>query len=169
MDAVAVITPAVGDAIPAAEVNTTALGVLRFVWLKTLKNSARSCRFRCSVNAVSFLSEASTLDSPGPFNVSRLRLPYVPGVGRMNALGSKYFCAPPRITLPLKSGLTEGRIGFLVSPLFVRVESKLRSKGKAALCADNAAHHPTGNKELRSVTHLGEVEFRDQTEAPTSH
>ena len=38
-------------------------------------------------SAVSFLSEASKLDSPGPFNVSRLKLPYVPGCGKNEGVG----------------------------------------------------------------------------------
>src|SRR5450631_2939269 len=48
----------------------------------------------------------------------------------MNALGSKYFCEPPRMTLPLKFGLTDGRMGFLESPLFVGLNPSCGVKGK---------------------------------------
>ena len=52
---VLVITPAVGET--PEGVNTTRFGVLKFVWLRMLKNSARSCNRMCSSSAVSLNME----------------------------------------------------------------------------------------------------------------
>ncbi len=54
-----VITPAVGDGPPVAAVYTTGFGVLKFVWLKMLKNSARNCRLSRSVKIILLVAEKS--------------------------------------------------------------------------------------------------------------
>src|SRR5262249_15222247 len=95
---------------------TAGLGEAKFVWLVTLKASARNCKVRFS-SMVNFLnSDVSRINRPGPVKNPRGELPKVPDRGSTNALGSKYrpvFLKPstPRITGPLKSEFRLGTSG----------------------------------------------------------
>jgi len=91
---VAVTTPAVGDmaegvrvctpaedVIVGADEYTTSLGVSRFVWLSTLKNSARNCSASRSVMCAFFVAENPTQLAPGPpENPVRVAIGAVDGV-----------------------------------------------------------------------------------------
>ncbi len=57
------MTPA--DELMAPLENTVALGVPKFVWFKTLKNSARNCSCVCSRMRVSLSRDISRLAKPG--------------------------------------------------------------------------------------------------------
>src|SRR5690349_2703994 len=48
----------------------------------------------------------------------------------MNAFGSKYLSGPPKITLPVKAGFKDGRIGLRVSPSFVGLNPNCGENGK---------------------------------------
>ena len=81
--AAAVTTPAVGLSAAGAvrvaalvlcwgpELKTTGFGVIRLVWLSTLKNSARNCARTRSWMVVDLASERSRSVKPGPVSVSR--------------------------------------------------------------------------------------------------
>src|SRR5213594_4580032 len=111
---------------PAEELSTvplkrTGFGVSKVAWLKTLKNSARNCRFKPSLRVTRLNNDVSTLYALGPRSAPRDTLPKVPVSGSEKALGSKYrpdFLNPstPRIAFPLKSGFQLGRSGMRLSP-----------------------------------------------------
>ena len=103
MVAVAVITPAVGESTCAVVglagvgpvLKTTALGVVKLAWLRTLKYSARNCVRKRSRIRKFFDTEKSAFANPGPIMESRPALPKVPGAGAMKAAGLNHWFTVP--------------------------------------------------------------------------
>ena len=67
------MAPAVGETPDG--VKTIRFGVLKLVWFRMLKNSARNCRFNRSLTLVSLMAEKSQSKRPGPVSVSRPKFP----------------------------------------------------------------------------------------------
>src|SRR2546428_14059587 len=113
------MTPA--EELRVVPLNRIGFGVSKFAWFKTLKNSARNCRFKPSLRVTRLNKDVSTLNNAGPRSAPRDKLPKVPVGGSKKALGSKnrpVFLKPsdPRTTFPLKSGFQFGRSGMRLSP-----------------------------------------------------
>src|SRR5260370_30930055 len=63
---------------------------LNWAWLKTLKNSARNCKFSLSVRRVSFNKAMSQLLTPGPWKKRRCEFPSCPTVSSVKPDVLKY-------------------------------------------------------------------------------
>src|SRR5215831_14235505 len=115
---VLVIAPAVPET--PVGVKVIRLGVLKLARLRMLKNSARNCRLSRSRSCVFLMAEKSQVTSPGPTRLLREALPQntLFGGGCRKTLGLYHCVGVPMIVLPVKLGLTNGRTGLRVSPLF---------------------------------------------------
>ena len=74
--------------------------------------------------------DISISERPGPVKILLPRLPYVPGTGRMKALGLNQALGVLIRARPPKAGFTEGRSGLRVSPSPYRIGTNLGGKGK---------------------------------------
>src|SRR5207302_5415191 len=110
----------VGVVEPGARTATIRLGVLKLARFSKLKISARNCTVVRSRIRVSFMTEKSQVPSPGPIKASRPRFPKKPLLlgTAVNAAALNHSVGVPRITGPVKLGLTNGRTGLRVSPSF---------------------------------------------------
>src|SRR5205807_3572506 len=73
------------------ELFTLAVGLLRFVWLSRLKNSARNWKRARSVMGMFLNSPVSHPKNPGPRKLSLPSVPNVPIAGTVNAFGFSHF------------------------------------------------------------------------------
>src|SRR5436853_2999302 len=76
---------------PKPELFTLAVGLLRFVWLSRLKNSARNWKRARSVMGMFLNSPVSHPKNPGPRKLSLPSVPNVPIAGTVNAFGFSHF------------------------------------------------------------------------------
>src|ERR1043166_2667492 len=70
---------------------TVVPGLLRFVWLRALKNSARYCRFHRSVMRKFLCADKSILKVPGPVRMFRPAFPKVPSCATLNDSAVNHF------------------------------------------------------------------------------
>src|SRR5262249_48196336 len=74
--------------LPKAAALMFAFGVLKFAWLKMLKNSARNWSFACSVIAKFLKTPISHVNDPGPIRLPLRIEPKVPAAGNAKLVGS---------------------------------------------------------------------------------
>src|SRR5262245_11800450 len=92
------------------------LGGPKFVWFRTLKNSALNCNPTRSRSDVFLITERSTVSSSGPRKVPLPKFPQVLAVGREKAAGSNHCVCFFNSTGPVNEGFRSGLSGFLVFP-----------------------------------------------------